>query len=102
MEHTPTPWRLFNGESVIAILDSSGSGQVPVINWQGFDDSSRPRSEHAANAAYIVQAVNAHEKLKQELAQWQQYANYCHSHALPGVQSFKVFVAALSAPSVQS
>jgi len=36
---------------------------VPVVAWPGFDDSFRPRSQHNANAAFIVEAVNAHDRL---------------------------------------
>lgn len=57
IQHTPTPWSLFVGESsdVVEILDKGGK---PIVGWMGFDDSRRSPREHKANAALIVKAVN--------------------------------------------
>lgn len=56
MNHTPTPWKL-DGMRIIAAtecvtrLDCNYSGRTPC-----------PSDTQQANAAFIVQAVNAHEE----------------------------------------
>ncbi len=60
-KHTPVPWTLFSSNGVIEVQEEGSP--VPVVNWHGFDDSSRPADEHEANAEFIVRAVNNHDDL---------------------------------------
>lgn len=67
-KHTPTPWRLYHGKlrpgMKNTILEIVCTGDTrPVVMWQGFDDCSRTKSEHTANARYIIETVNTHDKL---------------------------------------
>lgn len=57
MSHTPTPWA-FNGLHIYAA--NSFYGIADVTNHNGYPCN-------AANAAYIVRAVNAHEGLVRAL-----------------------------------
>lgn len=68
--HTPTPWRVESDTFLIWGECSEQRNGLPVVeshthsrNW------GRPIStnEHAANVAYIVQCVNAHEALVKAL-----------------------------------
>src|SRR4051812_38496412 len=49
---TPGPWKQFRRNGVNEV--QHGRSNVPVVAWSGFDDSSRPEHEHAANAAHIA------------------------------------------------
>lgn len=65
-EHTPTPWRVFDMNGTIAIMAGKLERHNEVIHWSGFDASHFP-DDVAANAAFIVKAVNNHDKLVQAL-----------------------------------
>lgn len=58
---TPRPWRTDSSCGDQLIVDAKGCH----LAWCDFTDSSRPLSEEemTANAALIVQAVNAHDDL---------------------------------------
>jgi hypothetical protein len=65
--HTPTPWELFDCNGIIAIRNPRArSSKSEIIFWSGFDASHYPR-QAAANAAFIVKAVNNHEALVKAL-----------------------------------
>ena len=56
--HTPTPWKLT--DSGLEINDASGKYRIAgMFNGLGPEAKERPRED----AALIVQAVNAHERL---------------------------------------
>ena len=59
MTHTPTPWTVEPGDSILKIL--SGGHRIADVGdapyWQRFT------AEHEANAAFIVRACNAHDAL---------------------------------------
>lgn len=57
---TPTPWRVFNENGVISVMESGSNKEI--IHWAGFDSSSFQK-ENLANAQLIVTAVNAHDDL---------------------------------------
>lgn len=59
-EHTPTPWP--EPMKGISYLDDSKSWMVPGIAHCGDGEASE------ANAAFIVEAVNSHERLTGENA----------------------------------
>lgn len=71
-KHTPTPWKL--GQNVHLESDTGIFGVLACMNYRaqiantGGFSSNGPgaqglRDEQRANAAYIVQAVNAHDDL---------------------------------------
>jgi len=73
-KHTPTPWRVFSKNNVISIMkaDSTGAGLVfptfdEIIHWSGFD-SSYFHVDAPANAGFIVDACNQHDRLKAQVA----------------------------------
>lgn len=66
MGHTPTPWRLFDENGVLAIKSSERQSHNEVIFWTGFDGSHYPKANRA-NAALIVRAVNSHAELVKAL-----------------------------------
>ena len=60
MEHTATPWKVFNSHGIVAV---QCEGTTDIVQWSGFDDSFRTKAEHLANAAHIVKCVNDNESL---------------------------------------
>ena len=80
-KHTPGPWKHIRGRlrprfstTINEIQDSQGN---PIVNWQGFDDSNRPKGVHAANARFIVRACNAHEDLLAALERLMSLEYHC-------------------------
>jgi hypothetical protein len=55
---TPGPWMHYRDrlrpQFSTRINEVQAGGERAVIAWSGFDDSSRPEKQHAANAAYIT------------------------------------------------
>lgn len=62
MTHTATPW-VFNGGDSLPILHIYAPDNKHVFH------ESRETSEHEANAAFIVKAVNAHDELVELISQ---------------------------------
>jgi hypothetical protein len=66
--HTPTPWKLYHEGGILSVYHETLDD---VIHWTGFDSAVCKDSRgttvktknDAANAAFIVEAVNNHEKL---------------------------------------
>lgn len=55
----PRPWRLFDGGSVIAIMDANGR---EIIGWAGFDSSKvKGHFRRLLMAQHIVDCVNREE-----------------------------------------
>jgi hypothetical protein len=67
--HTPTPWALGdsplcgNGFCTIDAVDPTDGVGFIVCEVYGIDHGRIPCPTSEANAAYIVKAVNAHDKL---------------------------------------
>lgn len=57
IQHTPTPWHLDDMEQGIIVADGNGYSIVDCRSGK-LDEE-----DHAANAAFIVRAVNCHEEL---------------------------------------
>lgn len=60
--HTPTPWKLENGHSIIADHPFKGA---PVATTYKLADNGRAQQQipQEANASFIVRACNAHDEL---------------------------------------
>lgn len=60
-EATPLPWRARKWPSPTRMVEviPVAMPKLPIVPWTGFDDSSRIKAEHDANAALIAAAVNA-------------------------------------------
>lgn len=62
IQHTPGPWK---GKRVSLPLTSSIYHEVhcgektPIVNWAGFDDSTRTKKQHLANAELLGLAPTA-------------------------------------------
>jgi hypothetical protein len=57
-EATPGPWRARKWDAP-RMVEVHAATKPPVVPWSGFDDSSRTKTEHDANATLIAAAVNA-------------------------------------------
>lgn len=67
MTHTPGPWKVFFDAGIIEV---TANDEIPVVNWQGFDDSNRPFGVHVENAKLIASAPELYaevERLRKEL-----------------------------------
>ena len=66
MSHTPTPWETGDNEVEVyqaaIIFDKDGIG---LANCEQYE-IHRSREECEANAAFIIEACNAYERLKKE------------------------------------
>jgi hypothetical protein len=58
-EGTPGPWRRRCWPSPTRMVEIIAAEKPPIVPWSGFDDSSRTKKGHDANAALIAAAVNA-------------------------------------------
>lgn len=65
MKPTPIPWRVFNENKLIAIMEANSNDEI--VHWAGFD-SSYFHLDALANAVLIVEAVNNHARLLAENA----------------------------------
>jgi hypothetical protein len=65
-KRTPGEWKVFFKRNVIVSIEKDDS-DIPIINWPGFDDSSRSYEEHKANADYIVACCNVIPALIMEI-----------------------------------
>jgi hypothetical protein len=69
VEHTRTPWALYHSNGTIAIKNPrSHRSKNEIVFWTGFD-SSHYQKEALANAAFIVEAVNNYEKMREALTE---------------------------------
>ena len=80
---TKRPWTSFIGRTTLSI--ESEHSRTPIVNWPGFDDSNRPRSEHKANVELIITAVNERDAL---LAKCQQLVEALEL-ALPNLECYQ-------------
>ena len=84
--HTPTPWDMKSGEDGFDILGADGNIVMETLN---------PNSMEIANAAFIVQAVNCHEELVDELKSWHLECLVCKGDVNSGAcQTAKVLAKA--------
>ncbi len=65
MKHTPGPWNTIKRDRLTEIRPACSP--LPVVNWQGFDDSNRPLDEHRANARLIAAAPDLLEVCRKTL-----------------------------------
>ena len=69
-EHTPTPWKVGSKYPCrIMIADGSKSSNL-IASTADFRDEGTENAEEKANAAFIVEACNAHDKLKEINTRW--------------------------------
>jgi len=67
--HTPTPWRVSGFEQ-----RSGGAGRV-IMGDDSFSVAhvmDRTPAENEVDATFIVEAVNSHEALKEQVAWWEE------------------------------
>lgn len=50
---TPGPWTCYHLPRTNT-TEVQAEGERPIVQWMGFDDSSRSRRQHGRNAAYIA------------------------------------------------
>lgn len=59
---TPGPWKRYREQfrptSKMVAIEVQAAGWPPIVQWSGFDDSSRPKAEHGANAQFIAKCAN--------------------------------------------
>lgn len=95
MTHTPTPWRV--EEWPDDIMDSEGMA-VATTDTSGIS-RVLPEEVRAANAAFIVRAVNNHDKLVEALRWYEEQASNCRK--LGGIREGEDARAALDADGGQ-
>lgn len=75
---TPGPWVMkYHGNGVVEVLDGD---DLPIVNWVGFDDSTKTLETRKANALLIAAAPDLLEILKTVLRQLERLRN-CNNHA---------------------
>lgn len=84
-EHTKTPWIVYDDDTsdslAITTENRMDHSMVEIATVSiGFDEPFE--SKQRANAAFIVEAVNSHESLKDELEAVEQLAKSCAEEVL--------------------
>ena len=77
-EHTPTPWGFtYDGSSTWSIgpEEDPQDRRIATVQRRGGQDTWE---EAAANAALIVEAVNAYETLVQRVEDWRKWAQFVY------------------------
>lgn len=72
-KHTPTPWRVVNGNRIkdeLMPFDRDERDTILITTVSGHGDCESDK----ANAAFIVKAVNSHYQLVAALQEMMQYA----------------------------
>ena len=73
---TPGEWRPFIAPDVRSIY----AGECEIVNWQGFDDSNIPRSQHEANVRFLARSRNAIRELAEVAMAAQPFAEAAKGH----------------------
>lgn len=70
MEHSKTPWVLYAGKlipeypnKIVEVQDENGKA---ICKWTGFDGADQSPAIRKANAAFIVEACNNYERLREQ------------------------------------
>lgn len=81
---TPRPWRREGGPREEGWSISGGGRRVALVPSKLH---RIPDAEDDANAALIVEAVNAYDDLKAEIAKWKARAEHRRDHAAPDLKA---------------